>query len=336
MKNEKASRQLLFELDRNARASYAELGRNLRIPAETVRYRMNALIEAGVIEKFYCIVSMGMLGYSLFKIFLKLESANERNIEEIVRFLNQQKTVVWVVRFDGYFEIGITLRGESLGDISETLDELHERYGQFVAKRSFCANISSEYLPRSYLIGKAKKLERKSGYTVGSKLRPIDEIDRSILEQLGIDCRLSAADLAEGLQRDRKIRAPISREAVLLRLKRLERDRVIQAYSVVLNHEKLNQLHYKTLIRLGSCSGEERNRFLQFCRQAPRVQYIIKSLGEWDYELTIECESVEQYRAQLVEITSFVPRLVKDHCSLMIMKFHHYNLVKGISAHASS
>lgn len=324
-------RKILFELDKNSRSSYAELGRTLRTPPETIRYRINLMVEGGIIEKFYCVVSMGMLGYSLYKIFLKTESAPERTIEELISFALTKPCVVWAVRFDGAFDIGLTLRSEGLKEISETLDAILENFGQYVAKRSFCANIASEYLPRSYLVNKKRTFQQSRGYAIGSMpLRKVDEIDLSLIEQLGTDCRKNAADLAQGIKDDPAVLHPISREGVILRLSRLEKDRLIQGYTVVINHDRIGQLHYKTLLLLNNCTADERRELLEHCRRHSRVQYIIKSIGEWDYELTLEVESVEQLRSILVEITNLRPRMIRDYCSLRITQFRRYNLVSGI------
>ena len=62
-------KKILFELDTNARMSYSDLGKKLRIGKNNVQYRVNKLSEAGVIKKFVVQPSLAKIGLFLGKIF---------------------------------------------------------------------------------------------------------------------------------------------------------------------------------------------------------------------------------------------------------------------------
>ena len=65
-------RKILLELDTNARASFSQIGKKLRIGKNNVQYRVKRLLEDGVIKKFVTQFSLGILGLFLGKIFLQL------------------------------------------------------------------------------------------------------------------------------------------------------------------------------------------------------------------------------------------------------------------------
>ena len=317
---DKPNRKILFELDKNARASYAQLGRASGVSSYAVRYRLENLLEQGVIGKPHAIVDYGRLGLNEYRILLKLQGADDSEIDSIIGFLRRCPEVCWLVRFDGVFQVGMVVRVSHVAELSLLLDRLQTKFAGTVVRRAFQICIQSEYLMRDYLVRNTRPLAKARKAEAFSALYCIDAANEQIINILERNCRLSAADIAERLGRGKPVPTPLSREAVLQRIKRLEKDQLITGYTFSLNHGLVKQSYYKVMFEFSSHSPEPVARFLQRCREEPRVTRIIKGMGEWDYELNLEVEDNTQYREIIRRITSAQAKLIKDSWSLVVLK----------------
>ncbi|MBL7662510.1 Lrp/AsnC family transcriptional regulator [bacterium] len=313
--------QLLHALDRNARLPFSKLGDEARISQEAARYRVQRLFEEQVIHSTITVVDSAKLGFAYYKIFLKLHSVNEQHIEQIIDHLNTNPDVAWVVRIEGNFDIGFALKVSGTKDLltlNSLVEDLTLGYHGYVSRRVFCINIAGEYLSRDYLVGRKRKDLKPGFYSVFSDPVEVDHNDQQIIRKLTTNARLSAVDLAAGLD--------ISSDAVLLRLKKLEQKKVITRYTLVLHHSQIGHLHYKVFLYLNRSNPEKHQKLLALCKTKPHVIFIVKTFGEWDYELELEVESVSQMRQVMMEITSDYADVIHNYDALLISRIHKYNL----------
>lgn len=306
---DKLDRRILRELDQNSRQSYAALERKLNARQETIRYRLRSLMESGVILTFLTVIDAGKLGNSYYKVFVKLHNANEMRVDEIIAHLVASESVNWVARVDGLYDIGFTIRVRQLRELSNFVDDIKERYRESIHRIVFAINIEVEFLVRDYLTN-SKRRTKAAGYTTPEAVVKVDDTDVAILRAIANDTRISASELAEVVS--------ISPLTATERLKKLEQSGIITRYRFVLNNAVIGQINYYILVYLQYVSEDKRNEFLSFCRSHPRIIYLIKALGEWDYELNIEVETLAQYRDLMTELTSRFSDIVRDYYAMPV------------------
>jgi Lrp/AsnC family transcriptional regulator, leucine-responsive regulatory protein len=96
---DKLNEKILVELQKNARISYAEIGRKVGLTAPAVAERVQKLEESGIIQGYKAVLDVSKLGYSLkalitFKIYTgKLDS--------FLNFLKQKEEVYECLRVTG-------------------------------------------------------------------------------------------------------------------------------------------------------------------------------------------------------------------------------------------
>ena len=103
-------RKILYELDKNSRASFSKIAKSVRLSQETVRYRVNNMIKKGVINKFFTVVDPAKLGYAFYKVLVKLHNVDSEKIDEIVSYLHKKDSVVWFVSIDGNYDLGFVVK----------------------------------------------------------------------------------------------------------------------------------------------------------------------------------------------------------------------------------
>jgi len=130
--------------------------------------------------------------------------------------------------------------------------------------------------------------------------KPLDKIDRTILDMLQRDGRMSNADLSKKVN--------LSPTPCLERVRRLERDGYIESYHARLNAAKMNMdfLVYMTV----SLDQTNENIFESFKTSVQRVDEIVECHmvgGGFDYILKIRTENMAAFRRLMVERLSDIP-----------------------------
>lgn len=114
-----------------------------------------------------------------------------------------------------------------------------------------------------------------------------DDLDLAILRELQVDCRIPLQEIAE------KVGSPTS--TVHYRVKRLERDGVIDGYYANINPEKLG-LDYLTVIQVRAAYGPGyHERIGKKLAIIPGVWAVYFTLGETDFFVLTRSENKTEY-----------------------------------------
>ncbi|MEK6924068.1 MAG: Lrp/AsnC family transcriptional regulator [Candidatus Micrarchaeota archaeon] len=314
-------RRLIYELDRNARASFTELARLAGVSKQVARYRLNRLERLGAIGAYFAIIDISRLGFTIRKSFIKLHGASEEQEAALVAWLKRNPNVVWLVSCDGQFDIAFGMWAANIDEYSAQLTEVDRRFGHLFLQNQIAPIVRGQYFCRDYLLGKEAGTEQD--LTIGAipKESGVDEADWKILECLGANARTPLSEMAA--------RAGISPDATGKRLRRLERTRVIQNYILVLNNSVLGQLHYKVFVKLRSVTNNKYRSLVEFCRLHPNIFYIVKTFGVWDFEIDLEVRDAQQFRSVMRELKKSFSSIISDYSYITVYDIHKYNFCPG-------
>ena len=307
-------KKIIFELDLDSRQSSQQLARKVRSSKEVVAYRLKRLEKNSVIFKYLTVLDPAKLGYFLHKVMFKLENVNTKEKEEIIDYLKNHPYSLWTVECDGPFDIGFMVFARNLTELNGVLTEISNKLNKYIHERVVSTNITGEYFTRRYLIQKSK--EKKSRYGENTSIQKIDKTDWQILSQLSKNARISITEIAKYV--------PIKIDAIRERMRKLEKSGIISGYSILINNNVINQLHYKVLIYLKDFSEKKYGAIRQFCVQNENIIYLIKSLGTWDIEIDIEVNSPEKYREITLNLLKQFPDTIRKYDTLQIYRLHEY------------
>jgi DNA-binding Lrp family transcriptional regulator len=190
-------RKILFELDKNSRASFVEIAKKTALPQEVVRYRLNSLKKKGVIKKFFSAVNVYALGYSIQKVALRFHNLSPEKKQEIIKYLVSSEKVTWVIETDGNHELLFTINAFAPIELYTFLNHFMERFSKFVARKKLSVNIWGEWQTRDYLIGQKREFTEKTSYVALTKKPKLDLIDKRILYYLADNSRMTSVELAK-------------------------------------------------------------------------------------------------------------------------------------------
>ncbi|MBN2101687.1 MAG: AsnC family transcriptional regulator [Candidatus Aenigmarchaeota archaeon] len=321
-------KRIIYELDTNSRKSLSDISKKLGMSKQVVAYRVQRLLDNNIIQKFLMVIDVAKLGYTPYKILLRLRNVNREKESEIVEFLRNHPFVEWLSSTDGNFDMNFNILAESALHLYNQLKDLEARFGDYIAEMDTNVMVLASFYPRDYMIQEKRQqrvFKAENPVTFGSKPETflLDETDKSILSILASDARTTTTEISEKLK--------ISRNTVKSRIKQMEKSNVIQGYTIVLNNEKLEQMHYKILITLHHLSKERAESLDWFIARHPNIWFSNKSIGNFDIEANIEVKNAAQFREIILEFKEKFSDIITNYNVLQmyrINKFHFYPMAK--------
>lgn len=144
----------------------------------------------------------------------------------------------------------------------------------------------------------------------------IDATDLQILRELQRNARLTTKELAA--------RVNLSTTPVFERVKRLERDGIIDRYIAVLNAEKLNQgfvvFCQVKMNRLGRDIAADFNRMV---KDIPEVTECYNISGQYDYLLKIHAPNMKYYQEFVLNVLGTIPHLGSLESTFVMDEIKH-------------
>ena len=301
-------RKIILELDTNARASFAEIGKKLGIGKNNVQYRVKRLLEDGVIKKFVTQFSLGTLGLFLGKFYLQLSGFEREKEQEMYNFLINDKRISWVARCEGRWDLMIGCYVESLAQLNAIKQDFFRKYEKYITSYDVVFLVEGHTSQRTYLLNR-KSMPQKIEKFIGTKTAEIDNKDKQIIRLIANNARFNYLDIAQKLN--------LNIKTVQKRVKELEKKGIIQGYVTFLDTKKIGYNFFKLCVYLQNY-GSKLSSFLRYCMELPNVVHIIESLGPWEIELEIETEGLEDFYNLTHEIRNHHSDIIKKTESVII------------------
>lgn len=123
-----------------------------------------------------------------------------------------------------------------------------------------------------------------------------DSLDKKILCELDKDARKSCREIGKKMR--------LSAEVVNYRIKRLENEGIITAYTLAINLSKLNIIQFKILLSFQHIKSEELENIIKKLKENKSVKWIVSSKGDWDMIISLEAFSLSEVELLKSEILS--------------------------------
>ena len=296
---DKIDGRILFELDWNSRIPETLLAKKIRKSREVVRYRMNSLMERGIVKGYGACINPGTLGYQGYKLYLKIGGAGERR-REFLEYLKEREDLFWLGVADGAWDVGITFFARDAVEFCEKKNEIFSRFGEIVIDRRACTLAEVHAFQKKFLHpGRGETI--LYGKPVGNE---IDELERRILGILMGNARMKVVEIAK--------RCGCGLEAARARIRRLEESGVIARYAVKLDHTKLGMEFYKSFLYFGGLDAENEKKLMEFCRGHPNILNVVRQISPWDVELEVMVGNHAEYNGVVHQLREIFPSELRN------------------------
>jgi len=292
MKLDLKDKKLLYELDRNCRQSNSEIGRKIRVNKNTVSYKIKRLEDEQVISSYYAVIDNSKLGYFSFRSYLKFFNTKPEQEREVINWLVNDKRVGVVARIETVYDFIFMIWVKDVYEFDKFWLEFKKKFRKYFWNEKVDVFTSVYHFKRKYLL----KGEKQESYEfIGeNEIVEYDNLDLKILRLLAKNARMPLIEISE------KLKTPP--RTISFRIKKLEKNKVIQGYRVNINLKKIGYEYYKINMILDDF--ENYNKLFEFANNHPNITYFDRTLSNLDFEIDVEVKNKEELLKLLAEVKS--------------------------------
>lgn len=288
-------KKILFELDKDGRASFSDIARSLKTTPQVIKYHYERLIEKEIISKFWAFIDYDRVGYSFFwGYWMKFAAMSKQNEEIMLEDFRTNKFIPIVMRCDGYADLFIAIIARDVFHHNEILQDVFEKYGSYVTMSDLVVGLGFIKFPRTYLIGTENQEKIKALSGGSSAAVKISELDRKILSLLQEDGRMDFTKIGKIVGE--------SPGLVQKHYHKLKESNVISKVTYTLNHAKLGMVFYRVLFKIVQFDPVRVESLYNFCEKHQNIVNYVKVMGNWQLMLDIEIENRGKLRDLLREM----------------------------------
>ena len=304
-------KRLLYELDCNSRQTIQQLAKKIGLSKDAVKYRMNKLINEGIIKSFNAVIDTGKLGFLSFRLLLKFYHLSPALEKEILDFLLKNKNLVWLVKVEGNWDVNTWFLYKSVEEMSLFWQELLRRYNNYIDKKEIGIYSNVTYFGRAYLLKNKYNSFSMPIVSLPKEIK-LDKSKLKIVELLSKNARMSVVNIAKA--------TGITPKTVINKIKELEKDKIIVGYRTEFNLEKLGYKYYKLHISTFNISPEKNKQLKQYIKQNPYIIFEDTVLGGYDIEIEIQIENEDNLRDLVEDLREKFSDIIKYYETLYYFK----------------
>ncbi len=322
MKLDLIDKKILYELEQNCRRSLNEIAKIVRVSKQTLHYRIERLVREGAITQFIAILNVAKLGLVNHEVWIQLSELSEEKKKEFIDYLIAHKDTRWIASCGGKIDLAIAIAAGNIVQFNSVFQEILTTFPNYV--KNYFVNVSPEYFtyPRTHLIG--EKENREVSHLGGEPLRAqLDETEIKILEILSKDARAHLIEIAK--------QANITENTTRTKIKRLEKDRIIQTYAAIIQPSALGLIHFEILATTQNVTKEKEKELETYCLLNPYVTYYLCLVGKFDIDIALDATSNEHFQKTIVEFRSRFADIIKEFEFVYILKHHKFDYFAGFN-----
>lgn len=311
-------RNILYHWDLNARQSASEIARKAGSNKDTVNFRMNRLVEEGIVTSFVTELDGAKLGQNIIKVYFQFKDFNKKVEKEFFDYLKTIKEAAWVVSCSGRWDALVAFWSTSSFHFHSYFIQILNRFSRHILHKDIIHNINWHYYNRKWLKKQyTTPLAMKYGGEPGDYR--LDKLDRGILLRLVRNAREPVVNIAKETGQ--------SSQNVINRIKKLEKDGIIRKYSLAIDYRKIGYVFCKTFVHLRNITKERLDELHTYCASQPNIFAITTALGTWDYEIEFEVPNFEEMTEIMDSIRMKFSDIISNYESIIITKQSALNYI---------
>jgi Lrp/AsnC family leucine-responsive transcriptional regulator len=297
-------RKILFALEQNARQTNVTLAQEVGLAPDVVQYRIDRLVNRGVLKFFLGYINFAKLGYVDYGLNMSTQRMTRKQEQSFVEFFSKHPYCPYFCRSGGTYDYVADILARDPLSLMESVTEITNKFGDFIYRQEIVTRIHATHFAKQYLMDAA--VPPKPSTYFGGKLderAKIDETDDMILRILATNARAKLVDLAQQID--------LSDTAIGQRVKRMEEDGLITGYFAWIEPQQFGYQSFNLLLKHQSFRAADEEELFEFCRVHRHVTWLIKTLGPWDFEVAVEVKDQEELQDVVYELKDRFARIIQ-------------------------
>ena len=300
-------RKILYELDLNARQSDSEIAKKVGLTRDSVRYRINKLVENGYINYFMTLINSMKLGYDWYRTFFKFQNLTIEKEKEIIDYLKERAS--WISKVEGIWDLNTGIFVKNVYEYRDLINEFLLKYSSFIERYDVSIVTREWSYHRDYLLNKKQKTSKPilMGFDPQKQYRIeiIDETDYKILKTILKNARMKTIDIARDIKTTEMV--------VRYRLKNLIKNGIIIGFKPFLNVHKLGYTYFKLHLTLQNLTPEKKKSIVNYIHQHPNTVHMTELVGGADLEAEFQVKTNEEFYAHVQELRLKFGDIIRDY-----------------------
>ncbi len=311
-------RRIIKELNKDSRQSFSNIGKRVGLPKNVVNYRVNKLIDNGVITLFCTTINRAKLGYMYCRLFLKFQHFSEQIEDELINHISKLHNIHWVASLDGSFDFYIIFLAKTMKQVDEIYESIIYKFDKYVIDKELSIASHLYYLPYNYLY---EKIEHRYGeIKPENEIIKLDKKDYKLINLIKENSRMPMIELMEKMN--------MSPQVIRNRIKNLIKKNIITGFNIRIDHTKFKLHHFHTFLNLANMEKEIERELINFLCSKKSTIHVIKGLGKWDLEFESVFPSHFELHDFLKELKDRFPENISRYDSVLIYKIYPINTVR--------
>ncbi|MFH0700843.1 MAG: Lrp/AsnC family transcriptional regulator [Candidatus Woesearchaeota archaeon] len=295
--------KLLSELDSNSRQPIQQIAKKIGLSKDAINYRINKLMESGIIKSFNAVVNSGKLGYYGARLLIKFYHLSPQKEKEIIDYLLSNHHLKWMVSVEGKWDLNIWFLYKFIQELNQFYNDFLSLYRDFIEEKNFSLYSQIDYYSRDYL-HHTQKRDKIIAYSL-DKEEVVDSSDQLILGELTKNSRTTILELSR--------KAQVTPKTIIKKIRALENRKIITGYKTEFDLEKLGFQYYKVHLTLANSTSPQIKQLQGFLHQHPNFIYEDFVLGGYDLEFEMQFKDSKELRAFIDQIREKFFSIIRDY-----------------------
>lgn len=306
-------RKIILELDSDARQSNSQIAKKIGMNKQVVNYRLNKLINDGVIKNFRTIINAEMLGFNYHDIFIKRQNFSKKREEEFIDYIKKCDFVSWFIESSGQYDYVLAVFSKNLIQFNNYLSEILAKFEDYIADYEILTIIEAYKLEYKYLTDRHVELPKPiyAGKVEEEKASvDADNDDLRILHLLDRDARMPITEIAD--------KTKLTSSIVSYRIKKMKQAGLIQGFRTIIDVSKIGHQWHILLFKLNPLSPARVKELVTYLQDHNNCVYIVQGIGSWSIMADFHIKDPTQLDEILEDIRSKYGDLIKSYATLRI------------------
>jgi Lrp/AsnC family transcriptional regulator, leucine-responsive regulatory protein len=274
----KKLKRLIHLLSVNARKTTKQLGKEIRASQQSASYMLNKLQKEKYFINFTTVmdpVKFGLVNVLVLYDFVKFQAKTD-----VINFLKKSPYVVSIEMCMQGADIVVEYCVPNLSLFNKENKKLMHTFRRELNQKEVYPIVVKHLCGRDYLT--RSRIDSAIIVAGDRNTIKLTELQKKMLLILQNNARTSTMSMVKTLKIDPK--------TVVKTRKKLEKEKVIRQYSLVLDAPSIPLSHTHVLMSLDYDNVNGIDTFIQHIRQTKNIIQIIKVIGDYDVLITIEKE----------------------------------------------
>jgi DNA-binding Lrp family transcriptional regulator len=296
---------ILFELLQDCRQSVSKIAKAVKLPQQTVSYRIKKLEESKTIKKYTANINYPKFGLSRHSIYLDMRGVTAKDVNKYLKEITaiDEVSCCYMLHAASKWQLYISVWTKTIERYDEIQTKILIKFKDKIKNYLSFQSVRS----KTYL---ARRLNPKKKAQVDTKGNP-ENVDLSkqewkLINLLKKNSRAPITEIAKKMN--------MTASSVMRKINTLKKKNIIQRFYPIIDLKKVGFTEYTYISRIDPSCVKELDNFMKLIEKDPRFIISIKAVGYVNLYYAFLVKNQEELKEINEEIESVLgPAILETH-----------------------